>query len=639
MKKLLAAFLLLGSCSASAQTLFYYGKDSVSAQEFLTAYNRNNTGEKTEKAILEYLDLYINSRLKIAEARNRGYDTLPQLVADLENLRQQIMPSYLIDKQTVNKLVAEAYNRSQKDIHLAHIFINAIDSIEAKKRLANLQADLKKGMAFSKAAQTYSDDPSAKTNGGDLGYVTVFTLPYAIENIVYATPVGKISSPYRSRSGYHIFKNIGERKAIGTIKAAQILVALPPEADEATKATAKKLADSLYNRLVKGDDFGKLASRFSNDVVSAATNGVMQEFGTGQYDPVFEKNVFALPKDGAISQPFLTSHGYHIVKRISKTPVAGVKTRALMVSLREKTEQSDRMQSLQSALAKKILTKTNYHPAPFQPVELWAFSDSVLNKKPPKTAIHLTSASPLFSFAGKAVTVQDWINYSQTNRFKADGSGLKSYSQLWDEFIESSALEYYQAHLEDFNPDFRQQLNEFREGNLFFEIMQQQVWSPAQNDSTGLQQYFEEHKNNYHWKGSADAVLFYASDLETARSFTTELKKAPSNWQQLVSEMSEKIAADSSRFELSQLPNPTHLPFNAGTITSPVVNPADNSASFAYIIKPYTGTSPRSFAEAKGLVITDYQNEIEKKWVAELKKKYPVRVNQKLVNELKKQKK
>ena len=210
---------------------------------------------------------------------------------------------------------------------------------------------------------------------------------------------------------------------------------------------------------------------------------------------------------------------------------------------------------------------------------------------------------------------------------------------MWDEFIESSALEYYQAHLEDFNPDFRQQLNEFREGNLFFEIMQQQVWSPAQNDSTGLQQYFEEHKNNYHWKESADAVLFYASDLETARSFTTELKKAPSNWQQLVSEMSEKITADSSRFELSQLPNPTHLPFNAGTITSPVVNPADNSASFAYIIKPYTGTSPRSFAEAKGLVITDYQNEIEKKWVAELKKKYPVRVNQKLVNEIKKQKK
>ena len=240
-----------------------------------------------------------------------------------------------------------------------------LTALKQKKRLANLQADLKKGMAFSKAAQTYSDDPSAKTNGGDLGYVTVFTLPYAIENIVYATPVGKISSPYRSRSGYHIFKNLGERKAIGTIKAAQILVALPPEADEATKATAKKLADSLYNRLVKGDDFGKLASRFSNDVVSAATNGVMQEFGTGQYYPVFEKNVFALPKDGAISQPFLTSHGYHIVKRIGKTPVAGVKTRALMVSLREKTEQSDRMRSLQSALAKKNTDKNKLPPGPF----------------------------------------------------------------------------------------------------------------------------------------------------------------------------------------------------------------------------------------------------------------------------------
>src|SRR5690349_516348 len=108
MKQLAAAFLLFCSCSLSAQTLFYYGKDSVSAPEFLAAYLKNNANQRSEKSMSGYLELYINSKLKVADARQKGYDTLPQLVSDLSDLRQQILPTYLNDKAAVDRLVQEA---------------------------------------------------------------------------------------------------------------------------------------------------------------------------------------------------------------------------------------------------------------------------------------------------------------------------------------------------------------------------------------------------------------------------------------------------------------------------------------------------------------------------------------------------
>jgi peptidyl-prolyl cis-trans isomerase SurA len=643
MKKLITAFGLLISFSLSAQTIFRYGNDSVSVKEFLKAYNKNKTDIRTEKAFRDYLNLYIASRLKIREAKEKGYDTLSQMVSDLDNLRQQILPNYLTDKESVNKLVDEAYSRSQKDIHLAHIFISfqqngIFDTVAALKKLADVQEKLKSGTEFSAVAKQFSDDPSAKQNGGDLDWITVFGLPYALENLAYSTPVGKISPIYKSKAGYHIFKNLAERKDPGRINANQILIAFPPGADASVKNAGKKLADSIYNRLLKGDDFGKLASQFSNDVVSAAANGQMMEFGVGEYDPVFENAVYSLQKN-VVSKPFLTSHGYHIVKLVAKNPAASKADAKAMEILRSKVEQSDRIASTKVTLANKILREAGYKQAAFNSLQLWAFSDSVLNYQKPNIPVQLSGASELIQIGDKKFLASDWITYAQTFRYKSDGSGIKPYSQLWDEFVEAMAVNYYQSNLENYNEEFRDQINEFKDGNLFFEIMQREVWGPAQSDSAALANYFEKNRSKYNWRPSVDAVIFYAGDMTTAKTFSNELKKSPSSWHDLVSRYEEKIAADSSRFELAQVPNPSKQTLQPGTITSPLLNKADNTASFAYIIRNYNSVAPRSFADARGLVINDYQVELEKNWVEQLKKKYPVVVNEKVLNELIREKK
>lgn len=638
MKKLALSLSLLAALSAPAQSLFYYGNDSVSVNDFLYAYHKNNPKNSGEKAFRDYLDLYIASRLKVKEAIALGYDTLPQLVGDLDNLRSQIMPAYINDTEELNRLATEAFNRSQKDIRLSHIFIsfnqNGVYDTTAARAKANQVLAQIKTAPFYDLAKRYSDDPSAKANAGDLGYITVFSLPYELENLAYSTPMGQTSGLHRSNAGYHIFKNVGERKAAGRMKAGHILLAIPPDADEKTKAGIKSLADSIYNRLSKGDDFGKLATAFSNDVISAAANGQMQEFGVGQYDPVFENAAFGLATDGATTKPFLTAHGYHIVKRLGRTPVSAAKDEKTLEDLKSRIAPTDRMKVAQYALAMKVIQQGGSKKQSFREAELWAYTDSLLERKPAGITFRINGSTPLYTLGNQTFTVNDWINYAQTFRFKNDGSGLKPYPQVWDEFTQAKAIQHYQAHLENFNPAFRRQLQEFRDGNLFFEIMQKVVWEPSQNDTAALLQYYKANRSRYQWKQSADALIFYSSDAAAAKFLAAELKKNPAAWQSLAQSYSEKVAADSARFEWTQIPGASKLPLKGGMVTEPVVNKSDNSASFAYVLRIYPKPAQRSFTEARGLVITDYGAELEKNWVADLKKKYPIRVNEKALGDL-----
>ncbi len=649
MKKLLAALLLVIAFNLQAQNLIHFGTDSVSVNNFLKAYKKNHTGPRNEASFREYLNLYIASRLKIAEARSMGLDTLPQMVGDMQSLRQQLLPGYLMDKEALNGLANEAFLRAQKEIRVAHIYISAeqpVTSEKAAKKADSVIRELnqKGALAFADIAKKYSDDPSAKINGGEIGWITVFSLPYEIENLVYKTSPGKYSELVQSKAGFHILKNLGERKPSGRMKASQILLAFPPDASELMKLALKKKADSIYARILKGDDFARLAREFSNDVISSASNGQIPEFGIGEYDPAFEQAAFALATNGAVSKPVLTPHGYHIIKRTQKIPVATINNAEVMDHFLQQVELSDRMMVMKNEQYQKLLTKIKLTEPAFSFQEVITYTDSILNFVSPKTPMKVNGMSVLFQLSdhnnalNKSITAADWIGYAQVYRFKADGSGFKNYPELWKEFMEYTVSHYYEDHLEHFNEDFRFQLNEFRDGNLFFEVMQQKIWGPAQTDTAALLAYYVKHKNKYQWKPSADAIIFFSTDAAAAKEFISDLKKNPMAWSELVTDQSEKIAGDSSRFELDQIPGAQRAALKKGMVTEPVLNKKDNTVSFAYIMKLYMQPSQKSFTEAKGQVISDYQEEAEKAWLQQLKSKYPLIINQQQLEQLVKNK-
>ena len=634
----MAAFVLL-CLKVPAQTLFTYGNSSVSVQEFKKAFAKNNNAGNSKKAVEDYLELYIASRLKIKEAKERGYADLPQAVADFQDLREQMMPAYLYDKESVAKLVEEAFYRGQKDIHLAHIFIpftagnHTTDTAAARQKGVEAYQMLQNNEPFDAVAKKYSADPSVQNNGGDIGYITVFSLPYELENLAYATGVGHTSPLFQSAGGFHIFKNLGERKALGKVKVAQILLAFPPDAADKDKRDLKKLADSLFNRIEKGDDFEKLAEQFSNDLTSATVGGHLPEFGIGQYDSVFEKTAFSLSTNNPVSRPFVTAYGYHLIKLLEKV---GVNTDINNTDpLKEKVEQSDRMTSVENAFTAKVLKAVSAQVQRFLPQQLWMFSDSLLKNTTTGLPYSITDTTPLIRFGDAAVTAGDWLNYAKSVGFDSESGDFKPYDILWNDFLKNTSLNYYKDNLEYFNPNFKAAITELQDGNMIFEFMQREVWTPSQTDTAALKKYFNANASKYVWGKSADAVIFYVSDSTMVQALMATLKKAPLSWRTVVESYNDKVTADSSRFEQSfLLANRATRNLNEASFTSPQYNAEEHIFSFAYIFQLYNTPLKRSFEEARGLVMDDYSKELDKLWIQRLKEKYPVTVNKKALEKL-----
>ncbi len=631
----MAAACLLFSCVIQAQTLFSYGPYKVSKAEFLRAYNKNNsTGNGTPKAYRDYLDLYTRFKLKVQSAYDAHLDTAAVQGTELKNFRAQVIESFMSDESSVQQLVTEAFERSRKDLRIANIYIpfGGGDTAAAYRRATDAYNLIRSGTDFGKVAEQFSADPAARTTQGDIGWITVFTLPYEFENIVYSTPVGKAAMPFRSKTAYHIFKTLADRPAVGRMKAAQILLAFPPNPDEAEKAKKKALADSIYTALQNGADFGDLAARYSNDNISYQAGGLLPEFGTGRYNEVFENAAFGLVKDGEISKPLLTEFGYHIIKRIERVPVnTDTSNKEAMAALRQTVQADKRILVAKQLLAQKIMTRLGYTASPFDQPAFARYADSVYANKHPGQLALMNDGTVLFSFSGQKVTAADFGRYIHTVQHTPEMLQGRSTRQLLQQYAEMVALEYYRNHLEQYNSEFGSQMKEFKDGNLLFDIMQRKVWDRASGDAAGLKQFYTTHKNRYWWAPSADVILFTGTDSADAAKALVSYKGNPGDWKRIWQNSNGTVQADSGRFELNQLPPAVTTGIYAGKVSEPVKNLTDNTYSFAAVIKLFPGTTQRNFDDARGFVINDYQADLENQWIARLKQKYPVKINEQVL--------
>ena len=640
MKKILLLFILVSLISKSfGQTIFTYGKNAVSKEEFLNAFNRNpNNTTDRKKALKEYLDLYINFKLKVKAAYDAGLDKDATQQNELNNFRKQVADNIINQQANVKELVQEAFYRSQKDITLGQVLIEVPqngDTTEAHKKIQQAYKALKDGQPFSKVAEEYSTDSGTKAARGDLGFITAFTLAYQFENIAYSLKPNTISRPYKSKYGYHIFKNLGERKAWGTRKVAQILISFPLGASEAEKSFALHKADSVFNLIKNGASFEELVNKVSNDVGSNNNGGQMPEFGINTYHPDFEQVAFALKNSGEISKPFVTSSGYHIIKLLEAKPVGtDLSITETNEYLLDKVSHDNRMAEAKKLLLAKELKTIRYKPANINQGIFYEFTDSALIKPSPFTYKGFSENTVLFSFFNKNVKAGDWIKFVRSVRALPEYAGKKM-SEIYKEFLQIAADNYYRNNLEGYSKLYSKQLKEFKDANLLFEIMEKNVWGKANADTAGLKQYYNQHKAKYIWAASADAIIITCNNDGQANELQKKLTDSVAYWRQITERYPTQVTADSGRYELAQLPVFERTNFTAGLITMPVKNSTDGTVTFNYIINVYREPAQRSFEDARGMVISDYQQVLEDKWISELKKKYPVKVNTAVFNSIK----
>jgi len=634
MKRIGLAFIFITIITCSfAQSVFTYGNKSVTKDEFVKAFNKNpNMAGDRKKALKEYLDLYIKFKLKVQAAYDAGLDKDATQQYELQNFRNQIADNIINEQANVKALAKEAFLRSQKEIHLAQVFIEVpgnADTAEGYKAIHTAFKQLQQGKSFSAVSQEFSTDESIKQAKGDLGYITAFSLPYDLETIIYNLKINSFSAPIKTKAGYHIFKNTGERPVSGSRRVAQILIAIPPEASVIDKNAVLKKADSIYSLLLNSANFGDLAATASNDMSSNNNKGELPEFTVGTYNTDFENAAFSLKKPGDISKPFQTSYGFHILKLLEAKPVDTDSNKTgVLANFEEKVIKDHRLDKSRNQVIEKKLALIKYKPAKYNENNLFTFTDSAILKANAAAIKGIDENTVLFSFAKQNIKAGDWINFVKSVRNSPDQDSRDNYPALFKKFIQSAAVDYYRKNLSDYNSGFSKQVNEFKEANLLFGIMEKNVWNRANTDTAGLIQYYNLHKSKYVWLPSADAIIVTCNNLNTAKEIQQRLKDSASNWRKITANYGSDAIADSSRFELSQLAVADRTNFTPGLLTTPVKNTNEGTYTFNYIIKVYHEPALRNLNDARGMVISDYQQVLEDKWIQELKNKYPVKVNE-----------
>jgi peptidyl-prolyl cis-trans isomerase SurA len=538
-KPIAAASTALTGSAASASSgpaIETLGTYQVPASEFGYVYKKNNGTAPdygTRQSVTDYLTLYTNFRLKVLDAEKRGLDTTQAFRRELDGYRQQLAQPYLTEKGVTDQLVREAYNRMGQEVNASHILIRVApdaspaDTVLAYQKVMTLRQRVTSGGEdFSTVASHTSEDPSAKENGGKLGYFTSMQMVYPFETAAYLTPVGQVSQPIRTRFGYHLIKVNDRRAAQGEIKVAHLMVRVTPQAPRADSTTAHKKINELYGRLRKGESWDKLVAQFSEDAGSAANGGELPPFSTGRMIPSFEEVAFKLQKPGEISAPVQTPYGWHIIKLLEKQPVPSFAT--LEPTLKSKVAKDSRSELNRTAFLKRIRQEDQFVEVPSAKTLAFAQADTALVKgrfkfKPVALTASGAKASKnaakaggdkqvLFTIKGKSYLVSDFLNYVQQNqRPRPTAQPAFAMQQLYDQYVDQSLTEFEKNSLDTKYEDYRMLVKEYRDGILLFQLMDEKVWSKAIEDTTGLRKFFLANQANYQFGQRARGTVISAA--------------------------------------------------------------------------------------------------------------------------------
>lgn len=688
------SFMAAGLFAQNEPVIMTINGKPVYKSEFENVYKKNSGKEvnKEQKSVKDYVDLFSTFKMKVFEAEALGLDTNAGFKAELAGYRRQLAAPYLTDKNVNDALLHEAYDRMQTEIHAEHLLLrcdeNALpkDTLEAYTRimiirdaimgknpsaakLAEYETILKKSAGLSKssthqdsvnyknkldnmknvaakvsgddkfvtATKALSEEPSASETGGDLGYFSALKMVYPFETVAYKTPVGEISMPVRTRFGYHLVKVLDKRPNQGEVLAAHIMVKFNKDMSEKDKANAKAKIDEIYAKLKAGEKFEDLARQYSDDKQTGEKGGQLNWFdGSSPIPAEFQKVAFGLKANGDYSEPFTTKYGWHIVKRIDRKGIASFDD--MKADLKARVSRDSRSGEGREVLIDSVKKQAGFKENVKNRLEMLKVLDTTLfdAKWDAKKAQKLGNKE-LFVLAGKTYTQNDLAKYietHQTNRGKVDYNSFLQ--QSYKHFVDETVIAYRDANLESKYADFRNLLKEYRDGILLFDLTDQKVWSKAVKDTAGLRAFYEKNKNNYLWDERADVTIYKCADEKVAKTVRAMLAKKKSE-----KEISDAVNKTSQLNLL--VDNITYLKgenadvdanWKAGVVSTDIKDPKDGKVTVLVVNKVIPKT-PKTIPEAKGMITADYQNYLEKEWLAYLKSKYTVKVNEDVLSTVK----
>lgn len=639
------------------QTLMTIGDKAVTVKEFTEVYEKNNLNNNVveKKSVDEYLDLYTGYRMKVMEAQAMQLDTSAKFKRELEGYRKQLAKPYFSNDKVSDELLHEAYDRMQYDIRASHILIACdkhampSDTLKAYNKALDLRKRALKGEDFGTLAMEFSDDPSArdmkgeggrpgrKGNHGDLGYFTVFDMVYPFETGAYNTKPGDISMPVRSDFGYHIIKVASATKAIGSTQAAHIFLKLEAEATPEEEAAMREKAENIYKELMAqdGKNWIESVNQYSDDRGTVSRGGTLSNFTVSRIVPEFIEAVKSI-QPGQIAKPVRSMYGFHIIKLNSISEVESFEKESY--GLTQRLEKDMRSKKSEEVVLKQLRKDYRFSQNDKNLEAFMATIDSTVLSGSFVPAAEVSMEAPIFTIEKQTFKVGDFVEFIKKNQKPQKFVTIATYAyQLYEEYSNKQLMDYADQHLEERYPEFAHVVKEYYDGILLFDLMEREVWRKAIQDTLGLEQFYERTGSKYVW---GDRV--YAAVISTTN---------PKSLAKMKAVVAQGVAIDSLRSVISRDSIPQinmrkgffqkgdnqfvdQTEWKKGAVKE--IPSTVDKTTVLVVVEEVRGPEQKTLGEAKGLVTSDYQAELEQQWMERLRQKYPVKVNQSVLEKVRK---
>lgn len=635
----------LGACAIA---LAFAAKDpvimtvngvDVPKSEFEYLYNKNSQQQVNPQTLDEYVEMFKLYKMKVADARAEGIDTMASFRREADQYRHELAAPYLADSLFLNSLVKEAYDRSKEEVEAYHIMLfkprdpSMVDA--ARNRVDSIRQLLLNGADFADLASRFSQDRGSSAKGGRMGWMVANSYPYAFEVAAYNLPEGQISDVIDSGVGFHVLKGGKRRPARGKVKAAHILKLTQGKSD-ADKKKAKAEIDSLYQLVIANPaTFNHIASTNSEDPGSARQGGVLPVFGTGEMVAEFDSVAFALA-DNEISEPFATSYGYHIIKKIGSEPIASMESIKPRLLARITSPQDPRFLMVRENQTKKLAKK---HKGSLNEKNLQALRNDVKTLGLDSALYAKWNAAPqadmqVFAVNGKSTKLADVMENLSRIQLPASAYAVKEFDNVVDMLYNRELVNAEEDALLTEQPDYANLLREYVDGSLLYEVSVRKVWDKAAKDTEGLKAYFEANRDNYKWsEPRAKGFLVQALNDSVGNLVRERAAALPAD--SLISTIRKEFKGKAA-IDRVLVSKGTNAMVDNIMFGGPESAPTNSKYTVYFMINPRLVNEPEEVADVKGMVTSDYQNEFQQAWENELRKKYPVTVNEKVLRKVKK---
>lgn len=608
--------------------------EDVPKSEFEYLYHKNSQQQIEAQPLEEYVGMFELYKMKVADAKAAGIDTTADFRSDMVKYRRDLALPYVADSVYLNSLVDEAYEHSLTELDYYHIMLakgrTAAEMEAAHQKADSLKALIENGADFETLAKANSVDRTVQANGGHLGFMASGRLPYGFEHAAYSLKPGELDI-VESNAGIHLIKVGDSRPAKGSVRAAHIMKRVSPTAEAEAQAKAKAQIDSIYSVLMENPaDFEKLAQTLSDDQGSARMGGQIGWFVSGMMVPEFSEAAFALPV-GGIGEPVKSDYGWHIIKKLDEAPVrsrAAIKPELLQ---RFDDQRDDRYKMVRANRIKNLSKKHKgvRNAAAFEAMKQYVEQNGV------DSVFYVTfSQTPdvVFTVEGTPTTTAQFVATLNNAPLPDPYYGAMMLDDKYDSAFDEALIGAEEDWLYANNADYRNLLNEYRDGSLLYEISLQKVWDKAANDTEGLENYFNAHRSEYKFKEPrAKGFLVLAkndsvADLVKARYAEIDKENALLTMR---NEFRNEAVID--RLLASQGINRfvDYLLFDG---PEPEVN---QKFPVYFILDPRVVAEPEEMIDVKGAVTSDYQQELEQEWAKDLRRRYPVKRNDRELKKVK----